>query len=271
MTRARDASSFARSAVATSRKLGAAGMLVLASCSSATASRGEDAGSDAAPGNHALHFDGAMDYATCGTAGVVAGNQPQTISMWMRYASNAGRQTIISLRRSFQTGVQVGIRDGDLAVWNVYGDDVLVETALPSAGNWHHVAYVLDVGDGGGGTNQASLYVDGNLGATSAASPNYLTPLSCWIGSVDGQSELYAGDLDELRIWSVARSSDGVASDMAGTVPSNTPGLVAYFDCNAIVGSRVPDATGYGNDMTLGGGDPAHMPSSILSTVPPDQ
>jgi hypothetical protein len=271
MTRARDArvaASFAP--FVCTRAARAAGLLLLASCSSATASRPQDAGADAAHGEHALHFDGAMDYATAGTAGVVAGNQPQTISMWIRYSSSAGRQTIVTLRRSFQTGVQVGIRDGELAVWNVYGDDVLVATALPSAGDWHHVAYVLGAGQGGaGGTNPASLYVDGRLGATSTASPNYLTPLSCWIGSVDGQSEFYAGDLDELRIWSVARSADEVASDMAGTVPTDAPGLVAYFDCDAIDGSRVADASGYSNDMTLGGGDPARMPSLIASTVPP--
>jgi hypothetical protein len=138
MTRARHAG------IAT---LCAAGSLVLASCTRGP--RVDGAGSDdAAPANHALHFDGAEDYATAGTGGVVAGNQPQTVSMWIRYASNAGRQTIITLRRSFQTGVQIGIRDGELAAWNVFGDDVLVHAALPSAGDWHHIAYVLGAGDG---------------------------------------------------------------------------------------------------------------------------
>lgn len=247
--------------------LRAGAAVVLASCTGSHAAPVE--GDAAAPGNHALHFDGAADYATAGTAGVVAGNQPQTVSMWIRYASSAGRQTIVTLRRSFQTGVQIGIRDGGLAAWNVFGDDVLVHAALPSAGAWHHVAYVLDAGDGGGGgTNQASLYVDGALAAASSASPNYLTPLSFWIGSVDGQSEFYAGDMDDLRVWSVARTAGEIANDIAGDVPDDAPGLVAHFSCDSAEGTRVRDATAYGNDMTLGGGDPARMPSLVPSTVP---
>lgn len=239
----------------------------LASCTGA-APVSLDAGlTDASPGNHALHFDGVMDYATAGTGGVVPGNQAQTVSMWIRYTSSAGRQTIFTLRRSFQTGVQLGIRDSMLSAWNVFGDDVLVQAPLPPAGDWHHVAYVLEAADGGG-SNTALLYVDAHIVGSSAASPNYLTPLSCWIGSVDGQSEFYAGDLDELRVWSVARTSDGVASDMAGQVPPDSPGLVAYFNCDAIDGTRVHDATGYGNDMTLGGGDPTRMPTLIASDVP---
>ena len=88
-------------------------------------------------------------------------------------------------------------------------------------------------------------------------------------GFVDGTRQLYAGDMDEIRIWHLARSSDEVLQDMQGLVGSQEPGLVAYFDCDAIEGTRVHDESGNGNDATLGGGNPAYMPTLVPSAVPP--
>jgi Concanavalin A-like lectin/glucanases superfamily len=234
-------------------------------CSNPGSAPGRDAGPVAA-GNHALRFDGAMDYATAGTAGVPPGNQPQTVSMWVRFTSGGGRQTIFTLRRDMRSGLQIGIRDQSIAAWNVFGDDILVQSpALPTAGAWHHVAYVLDDTDGG---VAATLYVDGQVSASTLPSPNYLTPLECWIGSLDGTAEFYGGDVDELRVWSVARSAAEIAMDMAGTVANDAPGLIAYFDCDGVAGTRVRDLSPLGNDMTLGGGDSEHEPALVPSDVP---
>jgi hypothetical protein len=43
---------------------------------------------------------------------------------------------------------------------------------------------------------------------------------------------------------------------------------MAYFDCNAIEGTRLPDQSGNGNDATLGGGILAYMPTLVPSDVP---
>jgi Concanavalin A-like lectin/glucanases superfamily len=220
-----------------------------------------------ATGNFALHFNGTTDYATTGTAGFPSGRQPQTISLWVRYSDATGTQTFVALRQSFASGVEVGLRHGTIAVWTALGDNTLVEAPmLPSAGVWHHVAYVFDLpADGYSNT----LYIDGAMSATTSATPDKLTPLSSWLGSVDGTRQLYAGDMDEIRIWHLARSSDEVLQDMQGLVGSQEPGLVAYFDCDAIQGTRLLDDSGNGNDATLGGGDPAYMPTLVPSAVPP--
>jgi hypothetical protein len=221
-----------------------------------------------ATGNFALHFNGTTDYATTGTAGFPSGRLPQTLSLWVRYSDATGTQTFVALRQSFASGVEVGLRDGTIAVWTVFGGSTLVEAPkLPSAGVWHHVAYVFDLASDGGYSN--TLYIDGAVSATTAATPDKLTPLSSWLGSVDGTRQLYAGDMDEIRIWHLARSSDEVLQEMQGLVGSQEPGLVAYFDCDAIEGTRVPDQSGNGNDATLGGGNPAYMPTLVPSTVPP--
>jgi hypothetical protein len=223
--------------------------------------------------NHALHFDGVGDYAMSGTANFPAAGAPQTISLWVRYPLPAGgvdggddNEAFVVLRRDRAAGVELGIRNGTLAAWTVYGERMLVQApALPTPGTWHHVAYVLSSADGG---TIASLYVDGALSASGSAQPNALTPISCWLGTFDGLSELYTGDMDEIRIWSVARSGQEIVQEMQGDVTGPQPGLVAFFDGDEIAGTRLPDQSGDGNDATLGGGDPGRMPTRIPSDLP---
>jgi hypothetical protein len=88
------------------------------------------------------------------------------------------------------------------------------------------------------------------------------------MGSFDGLSSFYSGDLDELRIWNIARSATEVLEDMQGQVSDRASGLVAYFNFNTIQGDVVPDESGNGNNATLGGGDPSAMPTVVPSTVP---
>jgi hypothetical protein len=176
-------------------------------------------------------------------------------------------QVIITLRRNEQSGVEFGVRDGTFAAWSVLGEATLVQgPPPPSDGAWHHIAYVLDVPAGG---PVATLYLDGAAIAKTAANPNNLTPLSSWIGSLEGLTAFYSGDIDELRIWSLARTAAGVLEDMQGTTNSASPGLVAYYNFDAIQGSTVLDLSGNGNNATLGGGDPDASPTLIPSDVPP--
>ncbi len=237
--------------------------------SDADASTPYDGGVQSLP-NGALEFDGELDYASTGTAGFPSSSSPQTISLWVQYAAAANTQIFVSLRTDFASGVNVGIRDGQLAAWTVYAGALLVATTkLPSVGTWHHVAFVLN-GPAEGGTVH-TVYVDGVASATGTGSPDRLTPLSSWLGSLDGlmTSDFFMGDMDEIRIWSVAQQASDVALDMNGESSPTAPGLEAYFNCNAIYGTRVRDNSGNGNDATLGGGDPTRMPTLVASDVPP--
>jgi hypothetical protein len=232
-------------------------------CSGAPASP-VDAGP---PGNSALHFNGTTDYATTGTAGFPSALAPQTISLWVRYSDASSTQTFVSLRKDFASGVHLGIHDGTFAAWTVYAEHTLAAApVIPSAGVWHHVAYVLEVSDSGADSNM--LYIDGVLSATSAATPDDRTPFTSSIGAFNQTSEAFAGDIDEIRIWNIARTSQEVGEEMRGEVNAQEPGLEAYFNCNAIVGTHVPDQSGNGNDATLGGGNPLYMPTLVPSDVP---
>jgi hypothetical protein len=219
--------------------------------------------------NLALHFDGVHDYATTGTANMPKASVAQTISMWVRIGSVAATDVFLSLRLDDEaSGINLGVQDGGLSAWNVYGnptvtvDGTFALAALPSLNAWHHVAVVYD------GAGLVTLYTDGSVVASGPARPSDRTPSALWVGSLDGASEFYAGDMDEIRIWNIARTAGEILDEMQGNVASNAPGLVAYFNCDGVVGTRIPDLSGNGNDMTLGGGVPAMMPTFVTSTVP---
>jgi Concanavalin A-like lectin/glucanases superfamily len=218
---------------------------------------------DGGDAGYALQFDGVNDYATCATAAFPAAGSTQTISMWVNYASGATTQDFLVMRLDFISGVQIGLHGGTVAVWRTYVDRAVVQApTLPPANQWHHVAYTYD------GTTH-NLYIDGVVVDTETVPGDIRTPTSGWLGSIDGNNELYKGQLDEIRIWNVVRTAAQVQMDMHHSPPGTEPGLVAYwtFD-DAGSGGRALDASGLDNDVTLGDGIAERMPSRVRSTAP---
>jgi hypothetical protein len=210
----------------------------------------------------ALSFDGIDDYATAGTAGLPYPEEPQTISLWLNHDSDAGVAAAIVLRKDFDSGIAIGVRDGLIGAWNPYGPRTFAERTEPlPRGEWHHVAYVYD-----GGVHH--LYLDGAEVATGDYPPTHRTPTSCWLGSVDGSRELYRGKLDEVRIWTMARSAAQIEAEFGGSKVSADPGLVAYWSFNEQPGARVIDRSGHGNHALLGDGIEPRLPARLVSDSP---
>lgn len=79
----------------------------------------------------------------------------------------------------------------------------LFGTTVITPGEWHHVAAQYDTAQAGG--NRWELYLDGNLEAASAVTSAWgfttaANPL--WIGSYEGTSSFFDGQIDEFRISS---------------------------------------------------------------------
>jgi hypothetical protein len=243
---------------------GATGAATQSDTHAGDASSGDSSNGDSlSVSNYALHFDGLNDYASSGTAQFPRGAAPQAISLWVQYFSVIGIQMFVGLHNDSGGGLELGLRNGTISAWKVYGDHIVVAApTLPSVGVWHHVAYVFDGAI-------SSLYVDGTLQASSGMALNVNTYVSSWFGSANGLGEFFVGNMDDVRIWSVVRSSSQVLEELRGQLPSAQPGLAAYFNCDSIDGTRVVDNSGNGNDLTLGGGDPLRTPTLVVSSVPP--
>lgn len=212
--------------------------------------------------DRALEFDGIAHYATLGTAGFPFGLAPHTIALWVKPAHLEGTQNFVVVRKDFQSGVQLGIRDGALQAWRVYGGRTYVAASdVLTADTWHHVAYVYD------GTEHR-LYVNGEQRAVGNVEPNNRTSTTGWLGSRDGRSEFFAGVLDRVRIWSEARTAQQIAEDAADSDPDASTTLVVDLPFDEPGGLRAYDHSGRDNHASLGAGFSEWAPRRVSSDVP---
>jgi len=240
-------------------------LLALAACTQPRADSGpdhlerqfEDSGQ-----NFALSFDGVDDYATSATALFPDGRHEQTLSAWFTVDTLAERVALLTLRKDFDSGIELGLRQGLLGAWRVYGDRqlVLAKNAI-GAGKWHHAAYTFD-------GNMNRLYVDGALVASSGEPPDKRTPTTCWLGTLDGTGDLFQGRMDDVRGSEVARSSEQIAAEFAGNLPQNEPGLVLELRFDESAGSVIFDHSPEANDGQLGDGVRQCMPERVRVELP---
>jgi|GEM_PF-1854127 len=118
-------------------------------------------------------------------------------------------------------------------------------------GQWHHLACAHD-----GVNHTLTLYVDGEpqpdvstagMGMTKNTDPIFLGRRGT------ATQEWFGGDLEETRIWRVARTPTEIRGAMHRTMTGAEPGLVAYWQFNEGSGTTAFDIVG-GNDGTLNGG-----------------
>jgi hypothetical protein len=71
--------------------------------------------------NRWLSFDGVNDYATTATAEFPDGHAAQTICAWFKLDSIAGTQALVTVRKDFDSGLELAVADGLLSAIRVYG------------------------------------------------------------------------------------------------------------------------------------------------------
>jgi hypothetical protein len=216
----------------------------------------EDPGPIDARENLALFFDG-DDYANSGTAGFPFPEAAHSISFWLNHDGGVGVRAALVLRKDWESGLAIGLREGLLGAWNVFGPRTFVEDTTPlAAGVWHHVAYVYD------GTLHR-LFTDGREVSSGEREPTRRTPTTGWLGSADGFREFYLGKLDDVRIWTAARTPAQLGAEVAGDAPVTDPALVAYWTFNEVSGAKVYDRSGRNNHAILGDGIELHAPVRV--------
>ena len=211
-----------------------------------------------APDDRALSFGG-DDYANTGTAGFPFPEAPHTISFWINHDGAPGVGVVVALRKDWESGLLIGLREGLLGAWNVFGPRTFVEDPTPLApGTWHHVAYVYD-------GNLHRLFTDGREISSGVREPTRRTPTTGWLGSVDGVADFYRGKLDEVRIWTSARTAEQLAVEATDAAPASDPNLVAHWSFDEVSGARAYDRSGHDNHAILGDGIERHAPARVPS------
>lgn len=192
---------------------------------------------------------------------------PLTIEVWMNFSFRVGCQGIVdnASPTSYWFGVcQIADEDVTSSLLRFSRGNTGFVNSNPIVvwGEWHHIAVTYD------GSN-VTFYLDGvAVGGGALAAPALADDLLS-IGGANSSEYMY-GNLDELRIWSVARSQAEIRDGMLKEVRSGT-GLVAAFGDGGLHENLQPidgviQGSGIGN--TLEGFLPRDLVVPLAGTAP---
>ena len=135
----------------------------------------------------------------------------------------------------------------------------------PVVGTWYHVAFTYDAVAG-----VETLYLNGSPVATTTTAKVIAYDSNPLIIGGDTTSGLisypWAGKLDEVRVWNIARPAVDIQADMGRVLTGSESGLVAYYRLEAGSGTTAADLTSNHNDGTLGG---LSVPTWVTAGLPP--
>lgn len=129
---------------------------------------------------------------------------------------------------------------------------------------WYHVSATWD------GANE-SLYINGDKVWTKSFSPLSVGGGTLTFGKHDNVAGYwFCGQLDEVRIWTYARSQEQIKSTCLSKVDPNTPGLAGYWNFDELDGQTLRDSSPNENHGTLGptSSPEQNDPKHVCSTLP---
>lgn len=220
-----------------------------------------------APGN-ALQFDGSGGYVSIGNR-LNMGTSDFTLEAWIK-----GDPTMNSWGRILDKGYSDGYALGRFSNTNRVSFEFLNSGSLGSNfatttdvidNTWHQIT-VVKAG------NMASLYADGileNTETVSAAAQNNTLPLLIGYNPGEGFQSHWKGQIDDVHIWTAARSTQDIINDINFSSDAHTSNLAAYWNFDEGQETIAHDATGNGNDGTLTGDGPGPtLPTWVASAAP---
>jgi len=183
-------------------------------------------------GTNYVHFNGTSDYIDLGSTPIIGSDTSFTIEVWVKpdnFGFSAGEQNAIYGEFAVNhTSNYFGIFENGTVFFDQYPESyqyITSNTAL-TLGEWSHIAYVQD------GMNRY-LYINGQLDISDSAAETYTgnPPNQVLIGDRPSYFEEYfAGDMDEFRIWNVARTATEINETMFSPIsPGLETELVVYY------------------------------------------
>ncbi|MEM6642513.1 MAG: LamG-like jellyroll fold domain-containing protein [Bacteroidota bacterium] len=194
----------------------------------------------------ALSFDGTDDFADTGILIDYASLNQMTWEAWVLPNSATGDHTILSTDDGgFDWSLY--LNEGVYFFLNGAGFQSTSVSAL--IGEWQHIAAVFTDGT-------TDFYLNGELvfnGSNGYSGSTTTLPLT--IGTNPGfpTSTFFNGQIDEVRIWNIARTEGDIRNDLAKKIISLPAELIAYYRMDdSADGSSLFDVTGNNNGTISG-------------------
>ncbi|OJJ21025.1 hypothetical protein BKI52_10650 [marine bacterium AO1-C] len=238
--------------------------------------------SEAAPDNSRgtmLTLDGAGDYVeVADNTSINFNSQSFTVEMWVKSASNAGTQTLIS-KQNGGAGYDLIYNGGTSLVFTV--TDGIGSTSTKTFGtslsttDWSHIAAVYN-----SATGNTTIYVNGqtDFAGPGTAGINASNALPLRIGANQSAANAFTGNVDEVRIWNAARTADEIRENMHLTSQGSETNIVSYWqfngDSNDDIGSNngtLQDNANVTNNSTVNVGRPGAAESNSIANGTPTQ
>jgi hypothetical protein len=167
-----------------------------------------------------LEFDGIDDFGVEETNRIPLANASFTIEFWaQRSYSNTTNYAIGHSDNS--QGLCIGFINDEF-VFSYSANTATTGSYTDS--DWHHWAITFDAS----GLTQ-TIYCDGNWITSNVADAPYDLTGNFYIGCGANQSNLFKGNLDEIRIWTTARTQTDIQKYMHSFLDGNETDLLTYW------------------------------------------
>lgn len=221
---------------------------------------------DGRPDGYYLTFDGADDYVTLGDPGHLNLGGEITLEAWIKVDADGvtGIRNIIAHGHDVNPAREVFLRvnDGEYQVGSWDGSEHMAEATIPDEdlGEWVHLAGVY-------GSNVWRLYRNGVEVNADAEVVGAVGVDADWaIGARgNGGERFFKGAVDEVRIWSVARSAGEIAATIFDRQLPPQAGLAGAWSFEEGFGDVAYDSSDNRSTGRLGNGQAAHMPGRRLA------
>ena len=217
-----------------------------------------------AQSDYCLSFDGVDDHVYIGDVNDL-GSSDFTLEGWVNYNDPAGTGQVILGKGITSVGTPPGAgyilttneaNSGDFDFLIINSD--ATSTQISGSGlvinTWHHLAAVRS-------GIYMYLYLDGVLVASDSTATVYNVntdmPLAIGVlhkGGLASNASHMNGKIDEVRIWSVARTQTEINDFKNCAITMPEAGLVAVYNFNEGTGLAAGDSSGYSNHGTLENG-----------------
>ena len=208
--------------------------------------------------NYAGSFDGSNSVAVVPHSSSIDLGSTFTIEAWI-YTDN-GWRTIID-KGDYDFDFAKSNNNDKLAFYNRNTGHWSYSNSSVSINTWTHVAITLS-----GGT--LTFYINGTAsGTASVATTQDSGPMAIGMQSPEScQCNLFNGEMDEMRLWNVARTQSEIQANMNKSISPSSTGLAAYYQFNEGSGNTLTDATSNGNNAFFSDGSYTNSGVSITTT-----
>ena len=183
------------------------------------------------PGNFALDFDGSIEYVQLPLLPLNPNTDNYTVELWAKADVLSGSQNLIIQEDASGTGRAYLYLTGSTLATLQGGSTIQTGNTTLTTDTWYHFAVTYD------GVN-VTTYVNGIQEAQSATTPES-TMGSFRLGISKTAASPLDGQIDEVRLWNVARSASEITTLMTQKLTGNETGLIAYYPIDDGPGSTI--------------------------------